>query len=54
MLFTLKTRHNADAVIFDGKIIETNNKFYLLTANKELKPGTIDEGLVTLINYELV
>lgn len=54
MLFTLQTKHNADAVIFDGKIIEANNKFYLITANKELKPGTADEGPVTLTNYELI
>lgn len=54
MFFTLQTKHNADAVVFDGKIIEANSKFYLLTANKELKPGTTDEGPVTLIFYELV
>lgn len=54
MLFTLQTQHNADAVIFDGKIIEANNKLYFLMAKRELKPGTIDEGPVILTFYELV
>lgn len=54
MLFTLQTEHNADEVIFDGKIIQANDKFYLLMAKRKVKPGTTDEGPVILIFYELV
>lgn len=54
MLFTLQTKHNADTVIFDAKIVSDKHKIFLLTADKDIQPGTIDKGTVTLTDYELI
>lgn len=54
MLFTVQTRHSADRILFDAKIIVDNQKIRLNTASMETGETLADAGPVTLTTYELV
>ena len=54
MLFTVQTRHSADRIFFDAKIISDSQKIQLITANMETGETLVDEGPVTLTTYDLV
>ena len=54
MLFTVQTKHTADAILFDAKVIAAKQSIYLVTGNKETTSTLADDGPVTLTVYELV
>lgn len=54
MLFTLQTKHTADMILFDAKVVADKQKIQLITANMETGETLADPGPVTLNTYELV
>ena len=54
MLFTLQTKHTADAILFDARLISFNQKTYLVTGHKETVNTLADDGPVLVSIYHLV
>ncbi len=54
MLFTVQTKHTADRVLFDARVVSAKGKIQLITANLNTGETLADSGPVTLITYDLV
>lgn len=54
MLFIAQTKHSADRILFDAKVISNGRKVQLVTASMETGETLADAGPVTLTTYDLV
>ena len=54
MLFTIQTKHSAERVLFDARVVTEKNKIKLFTAKLETGETLADGGPITLTTYELV